>query len=313
MKILITSVGTNTAISVIKGLKLANLPDIEVFGVDINPEKYCPGTAWVNNYIQAPYANSEEYENWILQVIERYKIDCVIPIHDFEIDAVSKIAQKYPEATFWSVNTPKVIASCNNKNEANTFVAKLGIAVPAWSMNFSDINFPVISKPINGVSSQGLCVFKNKNEINVCNENIIYQEFIEGGVEYTVDCFSLFDGNFYNGLARERLVTKAGISTKGITVDLPELVEMCKLILNSISYVGASNIQFIKKDNKYYFIEINPRFSGAGILSYKAGLNSPLYTLLCAKGQKLESVDGTHIKYGLIMTRYWEEVFSHER
>ena len=104
--------------------------------------------------------------------------------------------------------------------------------------------------------------------------------------------------------------TKEGISTKGVTVDFPLLEEIAAKIHKGLQYKGASNIQFIVENGIPYFIEMNPRFSGAGILSYHAGLNSPLFTAYeSVQSPLFNEAKNTEVKKGVFMTRYWNENF----
>jgi len=68
-------------------------------------------------------------------------------------------------------------------------------------------------------------------------------------------------------------------------------------------------MQFIESKGIYYFIEINPRFAGAGILSYKANFNSPYYTILEACGHALPTIEDSNFIFDLKMVRFWEETF----
>ena len=102
---------------------------------------------------------------------------------------------------------------------------------------------------------------------------------------------------------RKAVIPAAGFGTRF----LPATKAMAKEML---PIVDKPTIQFIVEDGVPYFIEINPRFSGAGILSYYAGLNSPLFTILEAVQSPLfHELKNIPIKKGIFMTRYWNEKF----
>ncbi|MFL9482446.1 ATP-grasp domain-containing protein [Chitinophagaceae bacterium LWZ2-11] len=311
MNILITSIGSNTAISVVKAIRGLPQP-IKIIGTDTNTISECAGAHFVDLFYQISYASDKElFEKEIITIIKKESIDCVIPIHDKEIEIISIMSEKWPSLTFWAVNNENVIKICNNKRVANNLFLNNGINVPNVYDLMEEIDsFPVIIKPIAGVSSKGIKIIKNKEELTPIDktQDLLIQQYITG-TEYTVDCFSNYDGVFYGGLARERLETKEGMSTKGVTRKIDSLIEYSKKIHEILNYKGASNIQFIISENKVYFIEINPRFSGAGILSYKANFNSPYFTILQALKKELPTFSDLHIKYDLKMVRYWEEHF----
>lgn len=313
MKILITSLGSNTAISVIKGLALTNCK-YELFGTDTNILTECAGASFVNHFFQISSVNDKEkYEKELLKIIVEYAIDCVIPIHDLEVEFHSVLKEKYLELTFWAVNNQEIIKLCNNKKFASIKAKQVGINVPCIYSHIMPDKFPVIAKPLEGVSSIGIRVINTKEEWNIFisdnnPEQFIVQDFILGS-EYTIDCYSSYKGVFYGCMPRKRIETKSGISTKGITVKNEILAGLCCKFLNAVSYQGACNLQFIESNEVYYFIEINPRFAGAGILSYKSNFNSPYYTMLEASGQTLPSIEATEFKYNMKMVRFWEETF----
>lgn len=276
-KILIGSIGSNTSIGVAKALKDSGL---ELFGMDINFKNECPGAIFVDTFFQVPLANSENFEEILVKLITDHQIDCVIPIHDIEIQVISKLAIKFPKLTNWAVNTPEIIEKCNNKREINNFL-KDDVLVPKMYDTVADIKFPVIMKPVFGVSSIGIEIFNAANpkiESNDFTKNLI-QDFIKGK-EFTVDCYgSYFLENIFLYSVRERIETKSGISTKSKIIEHKKIGQLCEIIYKKLNFKGVANIQFMENENGIYFIEINPRFAGSGILTYLSGFNFPLFTV----------------------------------
>lgn len=313
MRILITSIGSNTSIGVVKGLRLKFGTSVFIVGTDLYERSDSAGSYFVDRFYKiAPVSNLSQYETDFKRVIEVENIDVVIPIHDSEIMAVAYFAQQTPSHPFWAVNSPEVVAKCNDKLISNHLAEKVGLKVPKYWKEITDVShFPVIAKRINGVSSRGVFVANTRSQLEQLGndglEGYMFQEFVTDATEYTVDCYSNYKGIFLGGVARKRIETKEGISTKGVTEFRPDLLEACERFLNHIAYKGASNLQFMVNAHGLNFIEINPRFSGGGILSYKAGFNSPVFTVMEATNS-MDKLD-CDIRYGLKMTRYWEEVF----
>jgi len=314
MRVLITSIGSNTAISFIKALRLVE-ENFEIYGIDNNEQSECAGFSFVDHFFKIPLVyNKVDYEKQLINIIEHNKIDCVVPIHDLEIEFHAELSRKYKDLVFWAVNSTEIIHLCNDKIQATSMAKNLGLKVPkVYSKSDLPEKFPVIAKPKNGVSSRGIMKISSTNELDQFSgtykfEDYIVQDFIEG-LEYTIDCYSTYEGVFFGGIPRKRIETKAGISTKGVTVRNERLIELCKHFLNTMKFKGACNMQFMKCGDEYYFIEINPRFAGGGILGYRAGLNAPYFTLLEASGAELPSINSLDLKYNMKMVRYWEEDF----
>jgi carbamoyl-phosphate synthase large subunit len=321
MNILVTSVGSNPSIGIIKALRLAeNSFNIHITGIDINPPHLCAGALLVDEFIQVPLVyEREKYRKAILKIVHEKKIDCVFPIHDHELVVIAELKKEFPSLCFWAVNEASVIEICNNKLRANALAAKLGITTPenfTDHKNISAKKFPVIVKPLDGVSSRGICITHNKEQLenfmnNKDEKKYLIQSYISNDAEFTVDAYSTNDGKFYGAIARQRIETKEGIATKGVTVKNDLLIDMTKRFLEAMNYKGIANLQFIRSKGEYYFIEINPRFSGAGIFSIHAGFNSPMFTVMESLNKKLPEFLSLELKYNFYMTRYWQENFSY--
>lgn len=313
MKVLITSVGSNTSISVVKALRKLN-NEVFIVGTDSNPRHLCAGSEWVDKFFTLPTVRKKpDYLEALERIVKKEPINCLIPIHDLEIEVVSEVLDKLNQHCFVATNISSIILLCNDKGATNRIAVEAGLQVPGSFSENNTFAFPLIAKPLKGVSSRGLILITNESDLNSFTkqhqqEEYIVQEFIKGE-EYTIDTYSDYKGNFYGGMVRRRIETKAGISTKGVTIDDHLLIPLCKKFLELIEYKGAANLQFIVRDGIAYFIEINPRFSAGGILSYEAGFNSPGFTILEASQEKLPPFESLNLKYNLYMTRYWQEKF----
>jgi carbamoyl-phosphate synthase large subunit len=327
MNILVTSLGSNPSIGVVKALKYSGIEGLRIIGTDSNEKHLCAGAAMVDVFYKMPLvSNPQFYEEALLEIIKKESINCVIPIHDLEVEYIASLSEKYPNLTFWAVNNLQIISLCNNKVKANKTAQEAGLLVPTYiefdpnHSNIDNLRFPIIAKPLHGVSSRGLMVFDKeedlKNALPVMErsaDKYFLQNYLVDVEEYTVDCYSTYKGIFYSGIVRKRIETKSGIATKGVIVKNEDLIIKCENFLNKLKYKGASNIQFLCSKGEYYFVEINPRFSGAGVLSYKGGLNSPYLTIIEALGKELPLPSSLQIHYGLYMTRYWNEEFYDEK
>lgn len=306
MNVLITSMGSNTSIGIAKSLK--SNTNINIIGIDTNTRDMCAGSTFSNLFIQVLPCNSNDYEKRLLEIINDNSVDCVIPVHDLEIEVISNLAEKYPDITKWAVNNPSLINKCNDKVQINTILSENGIIVPKFFTSSKTVSYPVIYKPIKGVSSKGIQMLKKMNDDFIFENGYFAQQFIEGK-EYTVDCYTSYYTNQFKCSVRERIEVKEGMSTKGQIVLNKKIEHDCKKIHQILNYKGVSNIQFIIKNDIPYFIEINPRFAGGGILSYLMGLNLPEITVLELVENNSIILETSHPKIGAKMVRYWEETF----
>ena len=104
--------------------------------------------------------------------------------------------------------------------------------------------------------------------------------------------------------------TKAGISTKGITFDDPELVGMVAELLGVLRLEGPACVQGFRTDaGQLVFIEVNPRFSGGLPLSLAAGADLVGQCLNRILGGAVQS-ERLRFRSGVTMLRYFDEVFE---
>jgi biotin carboxylase len=81
-----------------------------------------------------------------------------------------------------------------------------------------------------------------------------------------------------------------------------------RVICGDFWLYGAANIQCIKRGEKYFFTEINPRFSAGGLpLTIEAGANTPYLLVKMVLGQKIKPI--SDFTDHLIMMRYFSETF----
>jgi carbamoyl-phosphate synthase large subunit len=204
----------------------------------------------------------------------------------------------------------------NDKLDTYKFFAKNGILTPKAfneeDLKMENYKFPLLIKPRNGSSSKGVIKVNNKRELDFFKDyipNPIIQEFIIG-TEYTVDVMTDFNGNIKTIVPRQRIETRAGEVSKGITKKDFDIINAVKNVVTKLpGAVGCITLQcFKKEDGKIIFIEINPRFGGGIPLSIEAGANFPLWTIEMCQGASFNEVELTW-KENLTMLRFDDAIF----
>ena len=177
----------------------------------------------------------------------------------------------------------KTILNCQDKLSFYNEATKKGLVhlFPETSANWEDIEFPILCKPKRGSGSRGIELWHNESQVKDFSliENLhyssdyIYQEYLPG-TEYTIDVFCDLDGNVLSVIPRERLQTKAGISSKGRIVRNKEIEKACSQLCKSFKVKGPVCIQ-MKEDISGHpiFVEMNPRFGGGTYFTTLAGVN----------------------------------------
>lgn len=220
----------------------------------------------LNSKIKVCHCNSKEYIKEIKKICINKNIDLIVPGIDEELIKLSKNKKKLPEIF---LPNQKAIEICNNKWKTYNFCIKNKMLSPFTSLatRFSyKHKKKVIFKPISGRGSIDIFSLDNHREsdalisflkIKKTIKDFIVQDFIEG-TEYTVTCFI---NNQNNMILPYRIISKKGITKKAVFEDNHKIKNLSLQICKILNIENIINIQLIKKNNKLYLIEINPRIS----------------------------------------------------
>jgi len=172
------------------------------------------------------------------------------------------------------------------------------------------VSCPIVCKPVNGRSSQGIKIFDDTQSLYVFYDRIdpetYLQPYIPGNI-ITVDVVRDHSSNCCAVARRElvRTVNGAGISVR---IFRDQVLEgTCKTIAKLLNVVGCVNFEFIEADDgRQYFLECNPRFSGGVAFSVLAGYDFVTNHLKCFKNEVIETA--AEIKEHYISRKYEEYI-----
>lgn len=312
LNVLVTAIGSFSADIVIKQLKQK---DYRVVGCDIYPKEWIADAYSVNEFYQAPYATDEErYLNFIKDICKKENINYIMPLTDVEVDVFNNNREWFIQNNICiCISSKETLDICRNKKTIEEFISqRLNIqTIPTLLMK--DVkelswNYPVVCKPYDGRSSQGLKYINNENEWqefkqNSKNNKYIVQPFIEGDI-ITVDIVR--GKNKVIAIPRKELLrTLNGAGTSVYVFSDENLEQKCIELANELNVMGCVNFEFIQdKDGNYHFIECNPRFSGGVEFSCIAGFDCVINHIKCFKNEKIDDFKLVHNRY---IARKYEE------
>ena len=137
--------------------------------------------------------------------------------------------------------------------------------------------FPIIAKLNKGSASSSLFLLhstKSKKEFEKKNKGYVFEKFING-LEYSVDLYIDQNSQCLGVVCRRRVEITGGESTKIVSEKNVKLEKLALQISDYFNIIGPANIQFIKKNDKYFFMEINPRIAGGIMNTIASGLDIP--------------------------------------
>ena len=114
---------------------------------------------------------------------------------------------------------------------------------------------------------------------------VIIQEFLEGE-EYDIVAVGDGSGHIVGALPMKKtFLTDKGKGWAGVTVKDPRLLEITEKFCRTTKWRGPCEVEVLKtRDERYYLIEINPRFPAWTYLCAGAGQNLPFTVAQLAMG-----------------------------
>lgn len=316
--ILVTAIGSFSAGVVIQKLKEMNF---RVVGCDIYPREWVANSLDVDSFYNVPLAYQDNYIGEIKEICTKEKIDYLIPSTDVEIDVLNKNRDIFRRIhTCLCLSSESVISLCRDKYRTYLFLHERGIECLIKSelcgeVNLNKMSFPVICKPINGRSSQGIRRINNIDEWRAFIQqghfrDYIVQKCLSGSVT-TVDIIRNENSGKCVAIPRKEMLRTSNGAGTSVYVYYDELLEKaCLDIASKLNINGCVNFEFIISDenHSFHFIECNPRFSGGVAFSCMTGYDCVKNHLACFMNKDIE--DGVLIKNQYIARKYQEYVMT---
>lgn len=292
---LLTAVGSYAAAPAIASLRALGH---RVIGCDIYPQSWNAASCEVDVFFQAVLTTDRDaYIAQMEEAVQREHIDYLIPLTDVEVDVLCGEKARFAHLGC-TVCTPDEPAArlCRNKLDMAEMLSAKGVCltIPTaspYGREPLESEFPIMLKPLSGRSSQGQMLVRTKEAyLSAISQrsDLIAQPFIEGDI-YTVDVARDLYGNTLCLARRELLRTVNGLGTTVRILPGHPLESICSDIAREAGIVGVVNMEFIGHGNDFYFLEVNPRFSGGVGFSTAAGFDFPAWEVLCHEGDMLPS------------------------
>jgi len=277
--VLILSAGRRVELALAFSAELkARKLDARVFATDMKPE-ISAACHVVDKWFRAP--RDPSYIDFLLDTCREQSVSLVIPTIDTELLVLSSHREAFAlEGAHISVSDEDLVRQCRDKRLTAELFKRLGIDTPQL-FNRDALRFPCFVKPVDGSCSIGAARIDSSHmmsEAVLADENMMFMEFIDSThVEYTVDAYFDRHGDMRCLVPRERLETRAGEVSKGVTRQ-NHVYDYLKTRLARLEGArGCITLQLFSnaESGRFAALEINPRFGGGYPLSYSAGANYP--------------------------------------
>ena len=246
-----------------------------------------PAIYMADKFYIVPEVNDEKYIATILDICEKEKINVITTLIDPEIKILAEHRKEFGERGVEVLAPFRETAEiCFNKYEMFKYLKENGIdTVMTYGdiesfvkeLDENKIKFPVFVKPREGSGSVGARKITNLSELKeamVEDPRLIIQEYMGDSIDLDADIY--IDTISHEPVAlfsKKKLETKIGGANKTISFKDDKLVEFVKKALKVFKFNGPIDMDLWYRNGRYYLSEINPRFGGAYLHAYGAGVD----------------------------------------
>lgn len=286
----------------------------KLIATDLSP--YAPALYFADKQYLVPRIDAPDYIDTILEICRKEKIDAVTTFIDPEIEILASNREKF-SALGVEVLAPyeETAKLCFNKYLMFKHLKDHGIpTVMTWgtleefnaARAAGEADFPVFVKPRTGSGSVGAR--------RVYNQEVLAEAMQEDPsliIQELMDCEDL-DADVYidtisheavAAFSKRKIETRIGGASKTISFKDKKLFDFIVKIVKTLKFNGPVDMDFFYRDGEYYLSEINPRFGGAYLHAYGAGVDFIKLIENNLRGNANEECFGAY-EEGVVMMMY---------
>ena len=281
--ILFCSVGRRATL--LKDFRLSMNSCGKIVAVDLSP--VAPALFYADEAYLVPRIDAPDYYDKVLEICEKSDIKAITTLIDPEIELLARHREDLLAKGILPLCPADWTARlCFDKYEMFKYLHEKGVRTVLTynsleglkeGLNKGEIFFPVFMKPISGSGSIGIGRVNNWEEaeakFNDGKFTYIIQELMTGGdcdADVYVDCIS---HKPVAAFSKKKIESRIGGASKTISFKDSKLFDFIEEVCSVLELNGPCDMDFFIKNGEYYLSEINPRFGGAYLHAYGAGVD----------------------------------------
>lgn len=291
-------------VQLLKFLKQSLGDDCTIIGADNSP--IAPALYVADKQYVVPRITEPGYVDRILEICKENDVKAITTLIDPEIELLSKNRDLFLKNGILPLCPERQTAAyCFDKYHFYQYLSKKGIRTVLTydtlesfeeGLKKDEIDFPVFIKPRTGSGSVGIHKVETMEKLRDYWEKNEYQYIIQEfmncldcDADVYIDCLS---HKPVAAFSKRKLETKIGGASKTISFKDPKLFSFIEEICQILEFNGPVDMDFWCKDGEYYLSEVNPRFGGAYLHAYGAGVDFFKLIMNNMKGIENESIIG---------------------
>lgn len=268
----------------IKDFKMSIEPGSKIVATDNSC--YAPAIYMADRQYIVPLISDSGYIDLILTICQREDINAITTFIDPEIGLLAKNRDRFSNIRI-EVLAPyeETACLCFDKFKMYEHLQKHNIpTVKTWgtiegfdkAYNAGEVCFPVFVKPRTGSGSVGARKIASYTALKIAIENepeLIIQELmacLDLDADVYIDTIS---HKAVSAFSKRKIETRIGGASKTISFKDPLLFDFIQKIAEVFKFNGPVDMDFFYRDGIYYLSEVNPRFGGAYLHAYGAGVD----------------------------------------
>ncbi len=332
--VLVSASGAPGTAALLRGLRENGERELRLVGTDMSERSV--GRHLCDAFHLVPAGADPTFADAILEVVERERVDVVLPQSSFDLEGLAAHRERFPVPVL--VSSPDAIHRSNDKAETYAFLHRLGLPAPAYrrvngarevELAARELGYPdrpVCFKPVFSSGSRGFRILDptvdradqllNQRPGSVAmrleeaiellppegGPDLLVMELATGG-ERTID--GIADGSrVVLGHPKTREAMRAGLAMHFVTLEDAALMDVADAIVAELKIEWFFNIQLVGD----YVIEINPRIS---TIVYQEDLNLPYLGVKRALGEVSDDelvALRSRIRPGRTALRYFDQL-----
>lgn len=296
-----------------------------IIATDNSP--YAPALYFADKQYIVPRIDDPIYIDTILDICKKEQINTVTTFIDPEIMLLAENRERFAEIGV-EVLAPytETAKLCFDKYEMYKYLVQKGVRTPKTWGTYEEAScavkagtamFPIFVKPRTGSGSVGARKVHDLDALKsafTIDPSLIAQEYMAGDDAYDLDADIYIDTISHEAVeifAKKKISTTIGGANKTISFKDEKLFEFAKKALSNFRFNGPIDADFFYKGGEYFLSEINPRFGGAYLHAYGAGVDFIKMIEKNLHGQANEPRIGDY-EEGVIMMMYDSVVIKKE-